>query len=69
MKTTGERLAKTNVAEADREEMSLFEASSVYKKVPCAQAFERTGRRHIGIKWVDIMKADECHWSRLVAQE
>ena len=36
-------------AEARREEMSCFEARGVYRKVPYAQATERTGRRPIRI--------------------
>ena len=46
-----------------------FDALGVYKKVPYAQAIERTGRRPKGIKWVDVKKADGRHKRRLVAME
>ena len=41
----------------------------VYKKVPYARTIGRTGRRPIGIKWVDVKKAAGRHRSRLVAKE
>ena len=63
------KLDKQKVAEARREEMKYFETVGVYKKVPHAQAIERTGRRPVGIKWVDVKKADRRHRSRLVATE
>ena len=47
--TEDEKLDKRKVAEAPREEMRHFEAMSVYRKVPYAQASERTGRRPIGV--------------------
>ena len=50
-------------------ERSYFEAMGVYKKVLYAQAVERTGRRPIGIKWIDVNNADRRHSSRLVAKE
>ena len=55
---TGERLDKKKVAEARREEMRYFEAVSMYRKVPYARVTERTGRRPIGTKRVDVKKAD-----------
>ena len=35
----------------------------------CAQAVEKTRTRPIGIKWVDVKKADGRHRTRVVAKE
>ena len=67
--TTDEKFDKKKVAEARWEEMKYFEAMGVCKKVPHAQRIERIGRRHIGIKWVDVKKAYGRHRNRLVAKE
>ena len=56
--TTDERLDKSKIAEAWREKIKYFEAVGVYKKAPCAEAIDRTGRRPMGIKWVYIKKGD-----------
>ena len=69
MKPQMNSLDKKKVAEARREEMKHFEAMGVYKKVPYAQAIERTGRRPIGIMWVDVKKADGRQRRRQVAKE
>ena len=44
----------------------------VYVKVPISQCIERTGKRPIGTRWVDVNKGDSAKpkvRSRLVAQE
>jgi len=69
---TGKTVDEAKVLEARKEELSEVRKHSVYKKVPIAQCIERTGRRPIGTRWVDINKGDDEHpnsRSRIVAQE
>ena len=67
--TTKEKLDAQQVIAARKEELKYFRGMDVYDKVPYEQAMEKTGRRPIGIKWVDVKKADGRHRSRLVAKE
>ena len=60
------------VKRAREEEMKEFSNHGVYAKVPLRECFERTGKKPIGVKWVDINKGDEEkpeYRSRLVAKE
>ena len=60
------------VKRAREEEMREFSKHGVYVKVPVKECLERTGRKPIGVKWVDINKGDEEspeYRSRLVAKE
>ena len=66
---TDEKLDKDKVEGARREEMKCFERMGVYKKVPYTQSFERTGRKLVGIKWVDVREPDGKYRSRRVAEE
>ena len=54
---------------AARETDVKMQDRSSWPTVLCAQAIDRTGRSPIGIKWVDVKKADGRHRSRLVAKE
>ena len=59
------------VKRAREEEMREFSKHGVYVKVPVKECLERTGRKPIGVKWVDINKGDEEspeYRSRLVAK-
>ena len=60
------------VRRAREEDMKEFNKHGVYVKVPLRECFERTGKKPIGVKWVDINKGDEEkpeYRSRLVAKE
>ena len=39
------------------------------EKVPFAQAIDRTGRRPVGMTWVDVKKADGSYRSRPLARD
>ena len=52
--------------------MKEFRKHDVYSKVPIKECLEKTGRKPIGVKWVDVNKGDEGrpeYRSRLVAKE
>ena len=69
---SGKELNGSQVREARKEEMKEFEKHKVYVKVPIAQCWARTGKKPIGVRWVDINKGDETkpkYRSRLVAME
>ena len=69
---TGKSLDPVKVMEARKEDLSEVQKHSVYQKVPIAKCIERTGRRPIGTRWVDINKGDDenpNYRSRIVAQE
>ena len=60
------------VAAARKEEMLTFQQHGVYVKRPISECIEQTGKRPIGIRWVDVNKGDEQepeYRSRLVAKE
>ena len=66
---TDKKLDEEKVKGARKEEMKNFERMGVYKKVPYTQSVERTGRKLVGIKWVDVRKPDGRYRSRPVAKE
>ena len=69
---SGQILPGHLVEESRREEMKYFEAMNVYSKVPEAEAWGITGRRPIGVRWVDTNKGDDSepnYRSRLVAKD
>ena len=69
---TGERLPPGLVANAREEECAFMENWGVWQEVPVAECWQRTGRRPIGTRWVDVNKGDLHHPDvrcRLVAQE
>ena len=52
--------------------MQVFREHTVYIKVPERECKEKTGKRPIGVRWVDINKGDKEnpeYRSRLVAKE
>ena len=52
--------------------MAEFRKHAVYVKVPIKQCWDRTGKKPIGVRWVDINKGDDRkprYRSRLVAKE
>ena len=58
--------------QAREEVMKEFRKHDVYSKVPIRECLETTGRKPIGVKWVDVNKGDERrpeYRSRLVAKE
>ena len=69
---SGKRLKPELVKKARAEEMAEFRKHGVYVKVPVKMCWEETGKEPIGVRWVDINKADDeepDYRSRLVAQE
>jgi hypothetical protein len=69
---SGKELDPEQVRKARKEEMQEFHKHKVYVKVPLAQCWSRTGKKPIGVRWVDINKGDERnpkYRSRLVAME
>ena len=69
---TGKELDPEMVREARAEEMKEFDKHKVYDKVPISQCWQATGRKPIGVRWVDINKGDNKkpkYRSRLVAKE
>jgi hypothetical protein len=69
---SGDYLPKELVVAARRLEMDFFWQKNVYDKVPIAEAWDRTGKAPIPVKWVDTNKGDSQNpevRSRLVAKE
>jgi hypothetical protein len=69
---TGQLLNDSLVMEARAKEMTYFASKGVWIKKPRAEAFEKTGRPPISVRWVDVNKGDdECpkYRSRLVARQ
>ena len=69
---SGKKLDPNLVAAARAEEMEQYRKHRVYRTVPIALCWERTGKRPIGVRWVDVNKGDEVHPDvrcRLVAKE
>jgi len=69
---SGKELNPAQVKAARKEEMREFHKHQVCVKVPLAQCWSRTGKKPIGVHWVDINKGDERnpkYRSRLVAME
>ena len=68
---SGEPLVPALVRKARMEEMEYFRSMNVYRKVPIAECIEKTGRKPIAVRWVDINKGDTVNHnyrSRLVAK-
>ena len=69
---TGQPLQWPLVAAARKLELEYFEAKKVWLKRPRAEAFTRTGRPAISVRWIDTNKGDDDnpnYRSRLVARE
>ena len=69
---SGKELDPEKVTRARQEEMAEFRKHKVYVKVPLAQCWAQTGKKPIGVRWVDINKGDEEnpeYRSRLAAKE
>ena len=70
--TSGESLDQAAVLSARREEIAYYKEMKAFTKVPISQCVARTGRRPIGVRWIDINKGDQYNInirSRLVAKE
>ena len=60
------------VIEARRKELEYFTSKGVWCKRPRREAFARTGRKPVTVRWVDINKGDDIaprYRSRLVARQ
>ena len=60
------------VKQTRQDELREFAKLQVYTKVPISECWEKTGKKPIGVTWVDINKGDEAnseYRSRLVAKE
>jgi len=69
---SGKELDPVRVQSARAEEMVEFKKHKVYVKVPLAQCWAQTGKKPIGVRWIDINKGDvknPKYRSRLVAME
>ena len=69
---SGEGLDPATVLAARREEIAYYKEMKAFTKVPISQCVARTGRRPIGVRWIDINKGDQYNVnirSRLVAKE
>ena len=69
---TGNSLDPEKVKQARMEEIEEVRKQQVYKMVPISECLARTGRKPIGVRWVDINKGDDDnpnYRSRIVAQE
>ena len=69
---TGKVLDTKAVIGARMEEIEGIRTFEVYNKVPRAMAYERTGKKPIAVRWVDVNKGDEVSPEircRLVAKE
>ena len=68
---SGEPLDPAEVRRARKEEIRYFKEMNVYKKVPLAECWAKTGRAPIGVRCVDVNKGDsknKNYRSRLVAK-
>ena len=69
---TGQLLKDSLVIAARRTELTYFNAKGVWTKVPRQQAFARTGKPPVSVRWVDVNKGDDMnpkYRSRLVARQ
>ena len=69
---SGQLLKDSLVLAARRVELEYFNAKGVWTKVPRQQAFARTGRPPVSVRWVDVNKGDDMnpkYRSRLVARQ
>ena len=69
---SGQVLNDSLVAEARRKEREYFTSKGVWRKRLFSEAFAKTGRRPISVRWVDVNKGDEQnprYRSRLVARQ
>ncbi len=69
---SGVQLDTAGATEARREEILEVHKHEVYKKVPLAVCYEVTGKRPIGVRWIDANKGDTLHHElrfRIVAKE
>ena len=69
---SGKELDPDLIKAARAEEMHEFRKHKVYDKVPVQEAIRVTGKKPIGVRWVEVNKGDDLHpeyRSRLVAKE
>ena len=69
---TGQVLHDDLVKEARLKELDYFNAKGVWRKRLKVEAFKRTGRQPITVRWVDVNKGDDLnprYRSRLVARQ
>ena len=69
---TGQPLDAALVRAARKKELQYFEDKRVWTRRPREEAFQRTGKRPITVKWIDVNKGDDDspnYRSRLVARE
>jgi len=69
---SGVQLDRALVLAARAEEMVYMNRLAVFKRVLISEAIATTGRRPIGVRWVDVNKGDDSrpeYRSRLVTQE
>ena len=69
---TGKKLDPHKVREARKEEIYEYHSHEVYEKRPIKECIDKTGKKPIQVRWIDINKGDSInpeYRSRLVAKE
>ena len=69
---TGQPLRASLVIAARKLELEYFASKTVWEKMPYNEAFIRTGKKPITVRWIDVNKGDDeddNYRSRLVARE
>ena len=69
---SGQTLNDSLVDGARRKELEYFTSKGAWRKRLLSEAFAKTGRRPISVRWVDVNKLDEQnprYRSRLVARQ
>eukprot|EP00973_Karenia_brevis_P061009 8483342-Karenia_brevis.AAC.1 len=69
---SGAELDPQLVKEARKAEMRYFKKMQVYRKVETSKCWKMTGKKPIGVRWVDVNKQDNVnpkYRSRLVAKQ
>ena len=68
---SGERLDLAGVRAARKEEIAYLKSMKVYEKCDVSEAWDKTGKGPIAVRWIDTNKTDAAnplYRSRLVAK-
>ena len=69
---SGAPLDPVKVKAARQEEIDYIRKMGLYVKVPITECFEKTGKKPIGVRWIDVNKQDAnnpLYRSRLVGKD
>ena len=56
---TGQPLRASLVIAARKLELEYFASKTVWEKRPHSEAFARTGKKPITVRWIDVNKGDD----------